>query len=277
MVQIRKVRQTKGSVKRRHSKDLSFDEGWVSATPVFLAAKPAEAHILRLLIDAGERGALSIPRDDDTDGSRRYRLRRRSTDGLLDPGEVDVALLQNEDERSVMRSGLKAVREALEKDVDVNLTNEGGDIAPHAAATHGSDSVVRVLAAPGTKLEAKNKPGVRPLQRPPRGGQERGRRYFARWGRSDIVLQNSIRMSGNRRMEEVVIDVEMPSAAQSEAFHPSIVADRVWCGGKRRPDRSNNRDHRRARTQRPPEDHWRGSVVGRCLKPSSDTTAILGW
>src|SRR5215510_4273698 len=76
--------------------------------------------------------------------------------------------------------------------------------------------------------------------------------------------------------EEVVIDDAMLSTAQSEAFHPAIVADRLWCRGKRGPDRPNSREHRRTRTQRAPDDHWRRSVVGRYLERASATTPIFG-
>ena len=186
---------TKGSLTKRHGKSFTFHEGWVGASPLFLAAQFAAADIMRLLIDGGAdplfslRGTTVLMAAAGVGvGGIAAELSAVHTDRhsrRLDPGEVELALVQDEDERSVMNSGLKAVQLALEHHVDVNAVNEAGDTALHGAAGHGFNSVVRLLVDAGAKVAVKNQEGLTPFAvataRGRKGTAELLRKRSVRW------------------------------------------------------------------------------------------------
>jgi ankyrin repeat protein len=88
------------------------------------------------------------------DGDRRERL--------VDPAERELALLQDADSRTLMESGIEAVRVAVELGADVNATNKAGDTAMHGAARHGFATVIRFLADKGARLDIRNQRGQTP-------------------------------------------------------------------------------------------------------------------
>lgn len=161
---------SKGTPVKRLSKEYVFEDGWVGATSLFLAAQFAEADIMRLLVAAGGdplfrlRGTSVLMAAAGVDVGPFGRRGRQ-----IDPGEIELALLQNEDERPLMNSGLKAVQLSLELGIDVNLANDAGDTVLHGAAAQGFRSVVQLLIQAGAKPDIQNKNGQTPLMVAERG------------------------------------------------------------------------------------------------------------
>ena len=83
----------------------------------------------------------------------------------MDSAEMEVALTQDPDRRSVMASGIDAVKAAVELGAEVNAASATGDTALHLAAFHGFKTVVRYLVSRGARLDATNLRGETPLDR----------------------------------------------------------------------------------------------------------------
>jgi ankyrin repeat protein len=159
------------TIRRRFHKEWSFDVAWVGASPLFLAARFADAGIMRALVTAGADPTFTMKDGTtilmaaagmgtrgiaDTSGTDR---RSRA----LDPAEVEIAQAHDGDSRTIMPSGIDAVRYAIELGVPVNAASAAGDTALHAAAGHGFTSVIDVLLKHGARLDTKNKAGLTPL------------------------------------------------------------------------------------------------------------------
>ena len=164
------ARLTKGTVIGRQAKLFSIEAGLTGATPFFLAAKYADPGAMRLLTTFGADPKLGLP-DGTTPlmvaagflsrGFGRTGKDRRDRD--LDTAENELGLSQNEDVRSVLNSGIDAVKLMVELGADVNAANRAGDTALHGAASHGYDTVITYLVSKGAKVNAKNKRGRTPL------------------------------------------------------------------------------------------------------------------
>lgn len=182
------ARFTKGSKAARQGKQFDVPQTFVGTTPFFLAAKFADARIMHALVDAGADPLPGLEKasevmDPETGVVRRANnghttplmvaagvltggLSRLATDRHgreLGAGEVDLVRNQNPDQRTILNSGIEAVKLCVELGADVNATNEAGDTALHGAALHGFVSVVQFLADHGAKLDVKNKRGRTPI------------------------------------------------------------------------------------------------------------------
>jgi ankyrin repeat protein len=139
---------------RRASQDWAMNLTWIGATPLWLAARFADAETMRVLAASG-----ADPRF----------VMKNGTTTLMAPlgGGADrrsrVGLTLPQDPADVERRILAATRVALDLGVDVNAVNETGDTALHAAASRRLNTVVRLLAERGAALEVKNKKGQTPL------------------------------------------------------------------------------------------------------------------
>ena len=166
------ARLKNGSPHARYGKFFALEMRLTGATPFFLAAKYAQAGIMRRLGAAGAdpRAGLAggvtplmaaagmlTPGFVQAGNDRRGRA--------IDTAEMELALSQDPDRRRLMNSGIDAVRAAVELGADVNAANDSGDTALHLAAHHGFNSVVRYLAAQGADLHARNARGQTPLDR----------------------------------------------------------------------------------------------------------------
>jgi uncharacterized protein len=183
-----KARFTKGTKAARQGKQFDVPQTYANTTPFFLAAKFADANIMRALVDAGADPKPGLEKasevmDPETGVVRRATnggttplmvaaglltggLARVATDRHgreLGAAEVDLVRYQNPDERRILNSGIEAVKLCVELGADVNATNEAGDTAMHGAALHGFVSVVQFLAEHGAKVDVKNKRGRTPM------------------------------------------------------------------------------------------------------------------
>ena len=166
------ARLENGSPHARYGKFYALEMRLTGSTPYFLAAKYAEADIMRHLAAAGADTAQGLaggvtplmaaagmltPGFIQAGNDRRGRA--------IDTAEMELALSQNPDQRSFMNSGIEAVKAAVELGADVNAANDDGDTALHLAAHHGFSTVVSYLVSKGADVNAANARGHTPLDR----------------------------------------------------------------------------------------------------------------
>ena len=150
------IRMTRGTPLRRNTTDFNLPKTLVGATPNLLAAKFAEAQIMRALVAGGADPGLTMP-----NGTTALLLaaglgtRQGSRRGIsvLDVGGMP------EPESQV----LEAVRAAVELGADVNTPHPDGTFPLHEAAGNEHPTVVRFLAEQGADVNARNGRGVTPL------------------------------------------------------------------------------------------------------------------
>ena len=146
----------------RNGQVLMIGDHLIGATPFALAAKFAEADIMRALSAAGADGLLPL-RNGWTPlmlavGSE-LALRRLgparpgAAPGLRVPGPA-----RGRAEARSMRSARPSRRAA-----DVNAADETGNTALHHVVDKGFDRVVELLAERGARLDATNDRGMTPL------------------------------------------------------------------------------------------------------------------
>jgi len=126
------------------------------ATPLLMAAKGADAEMMRLLAAHG-----ADPRLTNTLG----------TTPLMAASGVEM-FNPNEDS-GTNEEALEAVKVALGLGADVNQANKAGDTALHGAAWRAANDIIQLLVDRGARLDAKNKSGMTPLQIA--NGEEEGR------------------------------------------------------------------------------------------------------
>jgi ankyrin repeat protein len=139
---------------RRASQDWAMNLTWIGASPLWMAARFADAGIMRALADGGADWRFVMPNGTTilmaTLGGG---ADRRSRIGLTLP----------EDPVETERAILSATTLAVDLGIDVNAVNEGGDTALHTAAARRLNTVVQLLAERGAVLDVKNKKGQTPL------------------------------------------------------------------------------------------------------------------
>ena len=112
----------------------------VGATPLMMAARAADAPLMRLLATLGA-DPLLVNEDNTT------VLMAAAGVGTHSPGE----------DAGTDSEGFEAVKVAVELGIDVNAVNKDGDTAMHGAAYKQFPSVVRYLAERGANVEIWNK------------------------------------------------------------------------------------------------------------------------
>ena len=137
-------------VNARQTKD--FADGYrnrlrrVGATPLLLAAKGADAAMMRLLAAHGADPTLT---------------NEEGVTVLMAAAGVDMVYV-NEDS-GTNEDALEAVTVALELGGDVNAASSKGDTALHGAAARGANPIVGLLVEKGARFDPKNKQGWTPL------------------------------------------------------------------------------------------------------------------
>ena len=122
----------------------------IGATPFLLAARTADADLMRLLAELGADPRL--PNEDDT-----TPLMVAAGIGTQSPGE----------DPGTESEVLEAVNVALELGNDLNAVDKNGETVMHGAAYKHVPSVVRFLAEKGARIDVwnqQNKKGWTPLK-----------------------------------------------------------------------------------------------------------------
>ncbi len=145
----------------RNGQVLMIGDHLLGATPFALAAKFAEADIMRALLAAGADGVLPLrngwtPLMLAAGASWRYGVWDRRERALARDFAFQAEHIDEE-------GTLNAVRVALEAGADVNAVDETGSTALHYIADKGFPRVVEFLAEHGAGLNARNYRGQTPL------------------------------------------------------------------------------------------------------------------
>ena len=117
----------------------------IGATPFLMAAKLADASLMRLLIEHGA-DPLAVTNEN--------------TSALL--LAAGIGYFEGESPGSE-EEALEAVKVALEFGAGVNMADNVGDTALHGAVVRGSNLLVRFLVDKGAQMDAKNEKGWTPL------------------------------------------------------------------------------------------------------------------
>ena len=165
------ARLLRGTPVRRWSHDFAFMDRWVGATPFWLAAHFLEVEMMHVLAAAG-----ADPRAPSRDGTTPLMaaaglgynrgggsafIRDRRDFSSYNP--VESAALGSTIPAAEERRAREAVAVALDLGARVGAANDAGDTALHAAASHGMNSVIELLAARGADVRAANRRGRTPL------------------------------------------------------------------------------------------------------------------
>ena len=126
------------------------------ATPMLVAAKGADAAMMRLLAEYGADASLA---------------NARGTTPLMAASGVEM-FNPNEDS-GTNPEALEALEVALALGGDVNAANNDGDTPMHGAAWRGANDIIRRLVEEGAALHVQNNNGYTPLQIA--NGEEEGR------------------------------------------------------------------------------------------------------
>ncbi len=164
-------RLARGTPVRRWSHDFAFMDRWVGATPFWLAARFLEIGMMQVLADAGA-DPHAASRDGATPlmaaaglgynrGGGSAFIRDRRDFSSYNP--VESAALGSTIPAAEEQRTLDAVAAVLAAGARVNATNDAGDTALHAAASHGMNRVIRLLADRGADLRARNRRGQAPV------------------------------------------------------------------------------------------------------------------
>ena len=126
------------------------------ATPMLVAAKGADAAMMRLLADHGADSSLA---------------NERGTTPIMAASGVEM-FNPNEDS-GTNPEALEALEVALDLGGDVNAPNNDGDTPLHGAAWRGANDIILRLVEEGAELHVENERGFTPLQIA--NGEEEGR------------------------------------------------------------------------------------------------------
>ena len=163
-------RLARGTPVRRWSHDFAFMDRWVGATPFWLAAHFLETEMMQVLAAAGA-DPLAPSRNGTTPlmaaaglgynrGGGSAFIRDRRDFSSYNP--VESAALGSSIPAAEERRTVEAVETALGLGARVNAANDAGDTALHAAAAHGMNRVIALLADHGADPLAENRRGQTP-------------------------------------------------------------------------------------------------------------------
>ena len=122
----------------------------IGSTPFIVAAKSADARMMRLLAASG-----ADPRLTTNDGTTALMLAA----GLGKRASTDITYYDWTEEKAV-----EALRVGLELGVDINAANEHGETALHAAAYHNANRVIEYLVEAGANIDTTNAAGQTALR-----------------------------------------------------------------------------------------------------------------
>ncbi len=122
----------------------------IGSTPFIVAAKSADARMMRLLVASGADPLLTT-----NDGTTALMLAA----GLGKRASTDITYYEWSEDKAI-----EALRVGLELGVDINAANEHGETALHAAAYHNANRVIEFLVEAGANIDATNAAGQTALR-----------------------------------------------------------------------------------------------------------------
>jgi ankyrin repeat protein len=153
------LRMTKGTPVRRNTTDFILLAPLIGSTPYLLAAKFAEAEMMRALLSAGADPKLTMP-----NGANAVMLASgMDTKNNEDRRGINVIDFGKPEPESKVLPAVEAALQAASDSSAANASNTVGDTALHAAVTHRYEGVIQFLAKNGADVNARNKDGVTPL------------------------------------------------------------------------------------------------------------------
>ena len=132
--------------------DPNLGEG---ATPLMRAAKDADVRVMRLLLDKG------------ADVNARTKTQKTA----LMYAASRLGGFRGTPNRGSEQQALEAVAECLDHGADVNASDDKGQTALHLSVASAEESIVKLLAARGANLQAKDANGRTPLDVARAGGR----------------------------------------------------------------------------------------------------------
>jgi len=122
----------------------------IGSTPFMVAAKSADARMMRLLAASG-----ADPRLTTNDGTTALMLAA----GLGKRASTDITYYDWTEDKAV-----DALTVGLELGIDINAANEHGETALHAAAYHNANRIIDFLVEAGAHIDATNAAEQTPLR-----------------------------------------------------------------------------------------------------------------
>ena len=122
----------------------------IGSTPFLVAAKVADAPIMELLVEAGADPFLTTD-----DGTTALMMAA----GLGKRAAQEITYYEWTEPRAI-----DALSVALNRGLDINVANEHGETALHAAAYHNANDVIRFLIGVGAQIDALNAARQTPLR-----------------------------------------------------------------------------------------------------------------
>lgn len=122
----------------------------IGSTPFLVAAKSADARMMRILAEAG-----ADPRRTTDDGTTALMLAA----GLGKRAATDITYYDWTEEKAV-----EALAAGLDLGLDVDAANAHGETALHAAAYHNANPVIEFLVGRNADIDALNAAGQTPLR-----------------------------------------------------------------------------------------------------------------
>jgi ankyrin repeat protein len=142
---------SKATPARRVSADYAIGVSLIDATPLWLAARFAEADVMKALADAGANPAF-VMKDGTTMAMAPMLVRPGATSGDQSAGPPITESLM-----------LEAIKAATSLGVPLDAANGVGNTALHAAASRGFSAIAQFLVESGARMDARNKRGQTPL------------------------------------------------------------------------------------------------------------------
>ena len=143
----------RGTPGRRFSADYSLRHQAVGASAFWLAAKYGELEILRTLAEHGA-DAQVMPYNGETSLKAALGVPRISQENRRNRVGIPIPDPADEEQMTLDLVGI-----ALDRGVDVNAADDGGNTALHDAVRRGFGAVVELLAAHGAELDIANERG----------------------------------------------------------------------------------------------------------------------
>ena len=160
-----------GSPSRRQSGDIYISPSWIGATPIWLAARYSEGHMMRMLAQRGADPKFihNMAYWTQGGGYEDVHIAEGTTSVLMAAAGMGHRLFgwDGDPEPDLVADEartLEAVKAAIELGAPIDTVNTDGNTALHMATARRQQSVIIYLLEKGANPEAKNKRGQTPAE-----------------------------------------------------------------------------------------------------------------